>query len=205
MTTVGGINAYSWDNQNYTEQWDSTSDTLIGQMYWSMNGTVLTCTVVAPDGSEASSSLDYSIINSQGTTTLADGTQITVDSNGGTFNVTTASGTVSVGSYDSTGAQTLSVRRISGPRQTIGPVTVHVPSTGPGSLTNQQRANIHCVATALIAAAVLAAVIAAAVAAVIAVCAASAVTLCAAAGLLAAGVVAEAIALYKSVVAAACS
>ena len=200
LKIVGNTECYGWTIQNYSEIWDCDAGILNGQVYWSINGTVITCRVLGADGTSGTASIDYASINPQGTTIYNDGTQIVVDSGAGTYSVTTPDTTVMNGTSSSYGPQTLSARRISGPRAQPT-ITAH---GSWGGISGGGAAVGHCFAVALMATAGLLAAIAIAIAAMATACGVTVGTLCAVATVLASAMIGEAVALYKKIVASAC-
>jgi len=204
VISTGPASAYSWNAQNYTETWDTTADVLTGQMYWPISGTVVSVRLVVPNGEEVSMSLDYSVLNTNGTTTLSNGSVATVNPSTPSWSFTNPNGyTLSV-AYASTGAATFTGRYASGPAGTAGPVTYNAPAGAVGSLTTEGFTVRACATVAIVAALALALIIALAVAAVIAVCTVTGGTLCVAAALVGGAVIAEAIFLYHQTISQAC-
>ena len=149
-------------------------------------------------------SLDYSVLNTNGTTTLSNGSVATTNLNAPSWSFTNPNGyTLSV-AYASTGAATFTGRYASGPAGTAGPVTYNAPAGAVGSLTTEGFTVRACATVAIVAALALALIIALAVAAVIAVCTATAGVLCIAAGIVAAAVIGEAVYLYHQTISQAC-
>jgi hypothetical protein len=198
--TVSGARVYAWNSQNYSEIWDASTNLLGGQIYWSNSGTLVTCLLVTPDGTESSVSIDYSGISHEGTTTLSDGTVITASANAGTVHVVVSDGTMVDGTFPSPSRTMLSGQRSAGGLRSgdiVGDFYV-VPNGWPSNMAQ-------CIGAIIAMTAVLIAALALAIAAVAAACAASAGVLCAIAALIAAALVAEALFLYHEIVDAACA
>lgn len=203
VLSIEDASAYGWETANYTEVWDSLGSSLDAQIYYSLSGTVLTCRIVAASGTEATVSIDMASVTSQGTTYLSDGSRITIDGAGGTYNVVTADGTNISGAFvPSTGYQTLSVTRSIGGQRSAGPVTGHKQGGGGGP---PGRPGSNCLQTATQAAAMLAAVTAVAMAMVEQACSMGSSVQCAAAIIVASAIISEAQELYKQIVRNACT
>ena len=200
VISTGAATAYSWNSQNYTETWNATTDVLVGQMYWSISGTVVSVRLVLPSGDEVTMSLDHSVLNTNGTTTLSNGSVATTNLNAPSWSFTNPNGYSLAVAYASTGAATFTSRYAGGPSGIAGPVTYSAAAGAIGSLTTDALSNRTCMAVAIVAALALALI----VAAVIAVCTATAGVLCIAAGIVAAAVIGEAVYLYHQTISQAC-
>jgi len=173
-------------------------------MYWSISGTVVSVRLVLPSGDEVTMSLDHSVLNTNGTTTLSNGSVATTNLNAPSWSFTNPNGYSLAVAYASTGAATFTSRYAGGPSGIAGPVTYSAAAGAIGSLTTDALSNRTCMAVAIVAALALALIVALAVAAVIAVCTATAGVLCIAAGIVAAAVIGEAVYLYHQTISQGC-